>query len=320
MKPQNKRTGFAIALAWPETFCKQPGYWYDGVMNWLRFSQNHYYKVGHAALVLVNRSGDCFYFDFGRYHTPFQTGRVRSHTTDDGLKISKKAQISVNGRKIQNLREILTELQNNTECHGEGALFASYTQVHFEKSFQKAQSMQDKSPIPYGPFRWGGSNCSRFVNDCILAGKPLYFHSIRLQFPLTITPTPLSNVKAMDKVTTVPKWLKTTPFSPTRILDKTLLKNTLPKPARPSSIPPHAKWLSGEGAGSWFVVSPSNNLHKILRFDANGQFECRGLFQIHGENIFNSSHDFSIEYLSHCSAVAIKQNNQIIQFSRIHSA
>ena len=122
-----KHTGFAIAIAWPETWCKQSGAWWDGLLNQLGISKNHYFKVGHAALVLVDsKTGNCFYFDFGRYHTPFKHGRVRSEKTDDGLKVITKAKISSDGKKIENFEEILTELQTNAECHGDGAIHASF--------------------------------------------------------------------------------------------------------------------------------------------------------------------------------------------------
>ena len=128
MPKNNKCAGFAIAIAWPETYCKQPGYWYDRFTNLLGFSDNHYYKVGHAALVLINsETKKCHYFDFGRYITPFQHGRVRSEITEHGLKVNTLAQISKDGQRIENFNEILRELQLNHECHGEGALHASYS-------------------------------------------------------------------------------------------------------------------------------------------------------------------------------------------------
>jgi hypothetical protein len=56
--------GIAIALAWPDTYCKKAGAWYDTPAEWLRISKNNYYKVGHAALVLIEKSsGNCNYFD-----------------------------------------------------------------------------------------------------------------------------------------------------------------------------------------------------------------------------------------------------------------
>jgi len=38
-------TGFAIALAFPDTYCKQAGAWYDNLLNWLGIANNNYYKV-----------------------------------------------------------------------------------------------------------------------------------------------------------------------------------------------------------------------------------------------------------------------------------
>ena len=74
MNSRNKHTGFAIAIAWPETWCKQSGAWWDNFLNWLGISKNNYFKVGHAALVLIDdKTNKCHYFDFGRYHTPFES-------------------------------------------------------------------------------------------------------------------------------------------------------------------------------------------------------------------------------------------------------
>ena len=74
----NHTTGFAIALAWPETYCKQAGSWYEFITAALGINRNNYYKAGHAALVLVDGiNKTCHYFDFGRYHSPFQHGRVK---------------------------------------------------------------------------------------------------------------------------------------------------------------------------------------------------------------------------------------------------
>jgi hypothetical protein len=89
---ENKYSGFAIAIAWPQTLCKQPGSWYDPLTGWLGISRNNYYRAGHAALVLVEGdTGKCHYFDFGRYHAPYQHGRVRSGETDPGLAIRVRA-------------------------------------------------------------------------------------------------------------------------------------------------------------------------------------------------------------------------------------
>ncbi|MGE0560358.1 MAG: DUF6695 family protein [Flavobacteriales bacterium] len=196
--------GIAIALAWPETLCKQAGAWYDPIMRITGFSKNYYYKIGHAAVVLIeNSSGNCFYFDFGRYHAPFGHGRVRDAETDHDLAIQTKAKIS-NNRKIENYTELLIELQNNPSCHGSGPLHASYCNINFESAYQRAKQLQENSPHKYGPFVWNGTNCSRFVRTTILGGKSTRFHHLRIKIPLTISPSPIGNVKSLKEYTIQP--------------------------------------------------------------------------------------------------------------------
>jgi len=195
--------GIAITLAWPETLCKQAGAWYDKPLKWLGINKSNYYKVGHAAIVLINKeNGDCHYFDFGRYHSPYQHGRVRSAYTDHDLEIKTKAVISANG-KLENYNEILSELFNNESCHGSGELHASYCHINFGKAQKKAQEMQSVSPIPYGPFLPKGTNCSRFVNTVVLKGKPKWYYRFVLANPKTLSPTPLGNVKALSNYATI---------------------------------------------------------------------------------------------------------------------
>ncbi len=318
MPKNNTPSGFAIAIAWPETYCKQPGFWYDSFTNLLGISENHYYKVGHAALVLVNtESKKCYYFDFGRYHAPFQHGRVRSKITDHGLKIKTIAQISEDGNKIENFVEILTELQLNKECHGEGELQASYTEINFDASFRKAMQMQNKSPIRYGPFRYNGSNCSRFVNTSILAGKPHWKFAFMLKYFVLLTPTPLNNVNSLPNKVVIPKLLKTKAFCPAPIKDKRKLKLTLEQPLKNEKIPENAKWLSGEGSGSWFSINQHSENYHISRYSPEGELECSGLFKIACNIYFNINLPFQIDHLSHCQKVVIKQINNKIAFGRI---
>jgi hypothetical protein len=105
-----KYNGFAIALAWPDTFCKQAGAWYDFYMEKMGISTNNHYKVGHAAVVLINgQNGKCHYFDFGRYHAPFGYGRVRDGISDPDLRIKTKAIIR-KSKTIENFNAILNEL------------------------------------------------------------------------------------------------------------------------------------------------------------------------------------------------------------------
>lgn len=314
---QEKHTGFAIAIAWPETWCKQSGAWYDGLLNWFGISKHHYFKVGHAALVLVDdETGCCNYFDFGRYHSPFQHGRVRSEKTDDGLKMKTVAKISSGRKRILNFEEILTELQQNPECHGEGNIHASYGRINFEKAFEKATQMQEISPIRYGPFRYKGSNCSRFVNTVIRSGKPDLKAALKLNFLVPLTPTPLNNVNAFPNKTILPKLLPIT-FTPSPVSDKTKLKGTLSEPERASGIPQTAQWLSGEGAGSWFAFKIENNFLKVIRYSVNGIIECTGLFENKDAiKVLKNKKSYKVAYPSNCKTVSLNLNGSEFRFKR----
>lgn len=197
-------SGFAIALAWPDTLCKQAGAWYDGLMFYLGINKNYYYKVGHAAVVLVDATnGECKYFDFGRYHSPSGSGRVRSAETDFELCINTKAIISSSGDSILNYNEILSEIYANKSCHGDGAMHASSVAINYNSSLLQAENMQNNSPIKYGPFISEGTNCSRFVRTVILAGDIATNFKMNLCLQISLTPTPIGNVKALQNITII---------------------------------------------------------------------------------------------------------------------
>jgi hypothetical protein len=315
MSSDSRFTGFAIALAWPETFCKQPGSWYDSLMNKTGISVNHYYKAGHAALLLIDaETGKSHYFDFGRYHAPFGKGRVRSAFTDHGLATKVNPVISENGDEIENLSALLSELQNNEECHGDGRLHASYCRINFDKAFSKATKLQEMSPINYGPFKYKGNNCSRFVNDVISAGRPDFRIAFRLKYFVPLTPTPISNVKALGKTYIIEKMRHYNPFYPEKALPQKMLHSTLPQPERHPEIPENALWLSGEGAGSWFQISTFENQFQIKRYNKDGQKECEGVFKIKDDKTFNIELPYSFAHLSHCNQVKVIQNNVELDF------
>jgi len=321
MLNENFYSGFAIAIAWPETYCKQSNSWYDGLSNLIGLSKNYYYKVGHAALILINsKNRESFYFDFGRYHAPFNHGRVRSELTDHGLAINTIPEISNNGKRIENIVDILSELQLNPECHGEGNLHASYYNVNFNKALKKAYSLQERSPIPYGPFKYKGSNCSRFVNTSILAGKPNWKFSFKMKYLVPLTPTPLNNVISQSTKIVVPRMLLNGTSLPERIIDKTLLKSTMPQPVKHVNIPKAAQWLSGEGAGSWFHITTDRNKYLVLRYNSDGGLECEGRFMTVESAKFNINLPFKFIHLSHCTKITLLQNNTVFELLKINYA
>ena len=196
---KNTHDGFAIALAWPETLCKQAGAWYDNLMDLVGINSKGYYKVGHAAIVLVDgKSGKCHYFDFGRYHAPHGHGRVRSAITDHDLKISTGARFSHEIGSIENLLDILNELQNNPSTHGAGTIYASAIRINSSNALQFALELNKRDYIPYGPFIKNGTNCSRFVNSVLQIGVSDIKSNILLKLPWMLTPTPMWNLQAIN--------------------------------------------------------------------------------------------------------------------------
>lgn len=318
MSKSNKYTGFAIALAWPQTFCKQPGSWYDPLALTLGLNKNHYYRVGHAAVVLIDpNTNSCFYFDFGRYHAPFQHGRVRSVDTDHELSMRTVPVISQDKRIILNYREILSELQHNKACHGEGSLQASYCRVDFQAAFAKAMQMQKYGPIPYGPFRINGSNCSRFVNTVIRAGKPAWKFRFSLQYLIPLSPTPMNNVNSLHHQIALPELSQNITFYPLKKLDRSFLKSTLQAPLKHSNIPEDAQWLGGEGAGSWFTLAPEKSQLIVTRYAPDGKVECSGLYKNLTMPADFSNHHLQVTYPSNCKVISLKNQDKVWQFERV---
>jgi hypothetical protein len=190
-----QKSGTLIALAWPETKVIAEGKWYDVPLGFLGFIKHGYYTAGHAALLLVNhQTNDILYYDFGRYHTPYQKGRVRSKVTDPELTIKTKAIFHNN--KLINIETILQEVNNNKACHGDGKLMASELKnINFEKAKTLANAMQNKGAICYGPIKKGGTNCSRFVSTIAKNSVNNIIQKILLHIPYTISPTPKSNIR-----------------------------------------------------------------------------------------------------------------------------
>ena len=93
------------------------------------------------------------------------------------------------------------------------------------------------------------------------------------------------------------------------------LPKILPAPSRPDVIPDNSKWLSGEGAGSWFSIKPYENFkYYITRFSPKGKVECEGFFKT--EKAVNLNGDFDIGYPSHCMEITVVQDYESISLVR----
>lgn len=92
------------------------------------------------------------------------------------------------------------------------------------------------------------------------------------------------------------------------------LPKILPAPERPPHLPSTAKWLSGEGAGSWFVVRKEKNgqEYRITRYSPAGVMECDGFF--HSDGAIDLKMEYVITYPSNCTKVTLVQGNEKILF------
>lgn len=185
-----RRDGLALALAWPETWCRQTDAWYNQILLWLGLNCNGYYQVGHAALLLIEReSGKLSYFDFGRYESPVQMGRVRSAITDPALSLPLEAHFNTDGLLL-NQQEICQYLSGQKACRGSGPLHCACLALDYQASLNYVQREQEKGFQVYGPFVRKGTNCARFVRGALVAGRPNKLVAWALRSPLRISPFP----------------------------------------------------------------------------------------------------------------------------------
>ncbi len=321
---RSAHNGMAIAVAWPEFIGKQTGSWYDTPMRWLGFNKNFHYKVGHAALILADRNtGECLYFDCGRYHAPYQYGRIRDAVTDENLTIRTKARIT--GDAIANFEEILNEIQQNRSCLGAGKLYAAYCPIDINAALNKIRALQAQGAVLFGPFVLNGTNCCRFVRTGILAGKPPLKYQLLLRYAWLFKPMPISNVNFLSHKTVIPaaeagsanESASRPAHAPTMVYTLENVQNTLPAPPKTANIPNDSQWLSGEMAGSWFCLQPSGKTYQITRYSREGEVECSGKFKLAGNRDFDVKKPYHFTHLSHCSRIAIRQGNEVILFQRL---
>lgn len=308
--------GVGIAIAWPDFWGKQTSSWYDRPMRWLGSNKNFHYQVGHASVILVNPdTGDCHYFDCGRYHAPYQHGRIRDVSTDDDLIIRTRANI-VNG-KISNPEEVLREVQHNPSCLGMGALHASWCPIDFHKSYAAAKRLQARGSLPFGPFVVPGTNCCRFVRHVLLAGARMGPARLRLRYVWLLKPTPLWIVQLLnDRYVLGGHEGQPTAQKRFNAYNHSNVQGTLPSPQRPGHLPASSQWLSGEVAGSWFSLAVRDKNFVVERYSAEGRREGGGVFTIVGPGRFDPRVAYAFDYPSHCSEVTLCQEGRKVLMRR----
>lgn len=326
-----KSNSVIIALAYPDTFVRVSEEFVCKIFPLFGVGTKEYLKAGHAALVLVKKeTGEAFYFDFGRYVTPFGKGRVRSQETDQELRIPIVGRFDAS-EKLSNIEDFLLYLEAHPEkTHGKGKLIASVSEgIHFETAIQFIRKIQSLGSIPYGGFIKDGSNCSRFVTDSILTSTTVPKVKSGLKRIKRFTPSPLGNVAfgSIDKKIFHVENGIIYPYNKHTFFDN--LTNFFDKnhpewpPKEKVLSPPRmgAQYLDGIGAGAWFLLTledSSQPLFRIRRYDDNHQPDFDGVFAV-SDISFSPEEDFKFIYDSHCLFCHVKQNNQIYRFDFVRN-
>lgn len=273
----NPYDDIAIPIAWPDQTARGDEKWM-AVLKRIGIVKNLNFKVGHAAVVLIKRrTGECRYFDFGRYITPRGYGRARSALFDPRLLLETKAAFDEWGN-LTNLESLLVELEQKSEAtHGSGRLLCAVAKkISFEKAKLFAESVVDQGPVFYGALARNNNSCSRYVAQILVKGMHPGDRRIRkIFYPECLKASPTSNV--VNAVTdgniccyhqgTLEMWsmnrwdsfkfqlglLKPNFFSAdSQCLPADDVLGFMAEPVRPTALPVDAHWLGGLGEGCWF--------------------------------------------------------------------
>lgn len=330
----------AIALAWPEQTARGDEKWMKILKN-LKIVKNLNFKVGHAAILLIQRStGRVYYYDFGRYICPRGMGRARSLEFDPNLEFQTRA--IWKHHKLWNLKEILNELHNLKKyTHGEGIIYCGLAySLSFEKAKKYADKTVEKGIIPYGAFALKNNNCSRFVAQIMAEGMlPRDPRRSVLLLPNSIKPSPISNVVYADKQHVIYTYRKEKLHSfemrPRQGLSyllkqmwssfKTSTSILLPQdgeagelnqPLRVINLPIRSQWLGGIGEGAWWNIHAVDGHYAITKYNKVGEKLYEVLARIDAP--FNLHEEYCFTYDMNVKCHIIEQNGMKISFHTLH--
>lgn len=336
------KEGMTMVIAWPETTARGDDRWYAVLKN-LGLVKNLNFKVGHAAIILVDKqTGVLYYYDFGRYISPRGMGRARSCDTDPKLELTTKAVIE-NG-KILNLEDILLEMDVKKEAtHGNGPMYFSITDhIDFRKSKQEADRWVLIGSTPYGALAKGNNSCSRYIWQVFKAGltaKTPSKWTSKLPHE-TLFPSPVSNVVnatvsrevfiyndrklkkiVMNRWRSLRFFVSQVSHSFHPLKSKELPDDQHPgfiaEPQRPLNIPLDAQWLGGIGEGAWYHLEIKNEYCFTSRFNHKGELEYKKMGLLRNENISVESYQFL--YDSHYLFTTLSVEGQIIRLPKVHN-
>ncbi|MBK7426257.1 MAG: hypothetical protein IPI60_04080 [Saprospiraceae bacterium] len=336
------KEAMAMVIAWPETTARGDDRWYSVLKN-MGLVKNLNFKVGHAAIVLIDKdTGILYYYDFGRYITPRGKGRARSCDTDPKLELTTKATIE-NG-KILNLEEILLEMDVKKEAtHGLGPMYFSITDhLDFRQSKQEADKWVLIGSTPYGALAKGNNSCSRYVWQVFKAGKTKKTPDKWTSYlpHETLFPSPMSNVvnatskrelfiydnKRLKKIV-MNRWRSLLffiqqvghsfhPVKSKQLPDDQHL-GYINEPVRPVNIPAEAQWLGGIGEGAWYHLEIEKGICITSRFNHKGELEYKKRGAVKKDHLRYDDHQF--QYDSHYLFTTLSIKGQIVRLHKIHS-
>lgn len=317
-----KYNGKIIVLAFPDTFVKMSDELMCKILPLVGLGTRTHIKAGHAALVLIdNKTGDAFYYDFGRYITPEGLGRVRGALTDAELEIPFRAVIT--NDVLDNLDQFLLWLDAHPEkTHGFGRLVASlHEHVNFEKAHEYITQLQEQGSIPYRAFGAIGSNCARFVTETILCSTEERTIIKALRHNKKFTPSTIGNVEksASSKVyqvyNGVISYYNSTALREnlTNYFDKKVPESYFQDSKDDIEMPEGAQLLTGIGSNAWFYLeNVTKNQVLITRYTEQGIPDCMGIAKI--PEGFDVTKEYTFVYDSNCAFCTIKQGEKKYRF------
>jgi hypothetical protein len=329
----------ALVLAWPEVTARGDDRWY----LWLKKAgifRNLNFKVGHAAIILIeSATGQALYYDFGRYITPRGYGRARGRQTDPKLTIQTVCQVqhdALGMPMVTNLDALLAELESlNRYTHGDGHLYCSLAgNLSFRKARLSADRQCEAGSVIYSAFASGNNNCSRFVEQVLVAGFPSdYSCRWNVDYPETFVASPISNVVngradhqvirycrgkveflTMNRLNSLRFFISCVSDNmfwgrPGAIASDERPGYTSEPGDRPQTVPQSARWLGGIGEGAWHTMEQFDQKSVILRrYSVRGEidFETRLNAGAAGSPDFQA--DWELAFDTHAGKATILQN------------
>lgn len=324
------KNSFIIPLAYPETIVAHANERYAKLVPYFGIGNKTHIRAGHVALLLVKKeTGILEYFDFGRYTTPEDFGRVRGRETDFELHFPISATIK-NGR-IRNLEEIMIFMATNPKLtHGDGTLYASVcNSINYDLAKNYISKLQDRGLIKYAAFKEEATNCARFVTNVLIASTEDLDLKNKLKKSKRLTPSTMESVVFSATENEVYRVSETgniskfdsnlKAFTAKMFLDKlenyepTKVGNT--EPIHNQTKNKHAQWLGGVGAGAWFELYdlPKSEKFRFRRISPEGRVDCDATYKISSEG-FEIDKPYKFVHYSNCKFFQIKQNDRCYKF------